>query len=265
LFELPVGISPRVHRLSVRPYLIYGITAFRLLNRPPPATGRTDTFNPGATQIGTEVSAVNEVTGVQCVTGFDAGSNNRIDNNSSYDLFLRVGLDRATQRTGLFFYYSPDVLGDGGNDEVFRFGPDYTYTSRRIRLTGQSLAGFDANPTNHGEALWFYGGFVEGTYRFTPTLISLARVDYAGMPAFNDRPEGGTTNVHRYICEMTAGLQYLVRENLKLVAEVTHSENHDAVNNSTLTGWAATVRFATAFWPLTPPLLSEVLPRTWRQ
>ena len=40
LFELPLGQSPRVHRLTVRPYLIYDVTAFGLLGQQPPVMNR---------------------------------------------------------------------------------------------------------------------------------------------------------------------------------------------------------------------------------
>lgn len=78
LFELPVGTSPRVHRLTTRPYLVYSLTAFRLLGRSPPVTdGRTDTFQPGSTQIGTELSAQHAATGVEAAAGFDLGSSSQ--------------------------------------------------------------------------------------------------------------------------------------------------------------------------------------------
>jgi hypothetical protein len=262
LFELPVGTSPRVHRLTARPYLIYSVTAYRMLGggiMPPVTDGRTDVFQPGATQIGGEFSARDALTGMELVGGFDLGSNNRNDNNSTIDVFARIGYDASPLRTGLFLYYSPDILGDGVKDAALRVGPDLVLLSRRTRVAVQLLAGRDSNPTNRDTELWFYGGFVEGSLRFTPTLLGLLRMDYAEMLDFDDRAAGGRTHVRRELWEATAGLQFLWLENVKVVAEVTYSENHEAVRDVTTDGVGATLRVVTAFWPLTPPFITEAL------
>ena len=258
LFELPLGESPRVHRLSVRPYLIYGITAFGLLGRRPPViTHRNDSLVLASGQIGCEASALEPDSGLQGAVGITTGSNNRIDNNTSADVFVRVGQELPTRRAGLFLYYGPDTLSDGATDHVLRLGPDLTLVSRRTRLAAQFLAGWDSNPTAQHDSLWYYGGFLQGDYRFTPALIALLRFDYVGMPNFDDRPDGGASHVRRRLWEVTGGAQYLIVENLKVVAEVTYAENHDAVTDATGTGLTATLRVATAFWPLTPPLIDQ--------
>jgi hypothetical protein len=83
LFELPLAASPRVHRLSVQPYLTYGITAYSLLGRLPPTRGaRKDTLNLSATQIGVELSGLNPEGGFGWAVGSTNGSNNRWDNNA---------------------------------------------------------------------------------------------------------------------------------------------------------------------------------------
>jgi hypothetical protein len=266
LFELPLGESPRVHRLSVRPYLIYGTTAFSLLGQAPPVTNiRTDSLVLASAQIGTEAVALDPETGFEAVAGVTTGSNNRIDNNDSADLFLRVGQELPARRAGLFLYYGPDTLGDGVDDRILRLGPDLTLSSRRTRFGAQFLAGYDSNPTGHHDSLWYYGGFLQGDYRFTPALLALLRFDCVGMPDFDDRSDGGTTHIRRRIWEVTAGAQYLIEENLKLVAEVTYAENHEIVSDTTATGVTATLRIATAFWPLTPPIVDRWLAPGWPQ
>lgn len=259
LFELPLGESPRVHRLSVRPYLIYGTTAFGLLGQPPPVTDRrTDSLVLASAQIGGEASVLHTENGLQLAAGVVTGSNNRIDNNDSADFFVRIGQQVWTHRTGLFLYYGPDTLSTA-SERVLRLGPDLTLLFRRGRLTAQFLAGWDSNPTATGVDLWYYGGFLEADFRLTTALIALLRLDYVGMPGFDDRGAGGTKDVRRRIWEITGGAQYLVREDLKVVAEVTYAENHDAVSNTSARGLTATLRVATAFWPLTPPLITEWL------
>jgi len=264
LFEMPLGQSPRVHRLSVRPYLIYGITAFGLLGRRPPGDDRRiDTLIMGSAQIGGEMEVLHEENGLHGVVGLVTGTNNRLDTNESADVFLRIGQEVSSHRLGLFLYYGPDNLGTA-SEQVLRIGPDLTLRSRRARLAAQFLAGWDSNPTGEGTTLWYYGGFLQTDYRLTPALITLLRFDYVGMPTFDDRVAGGTARVRRQIWEVTAGAQYLIVENLKLVAEVTYAENHEAVSDVTTTGLTATLRVATAFWPLTPPLVTEWMERAPR-
>src|SRR5262249_9591483 len=159
-----------------------------------------------STQIGGELSVLNPQNGMQCAVGLSEGSNNRIDNNSSQDPYLRIGYERDAWRTGLFFYYSPDILGADGTDQIYRFGPDLTWFARRGRVTAQFLAGYDSNPTNQQDSLWFYGGFLEGSYRWDPALITLLRVDSAGMPTFDDRSSGGTSHVQRTFWELTGSV-----------------------------------------------------------
>lgn len=263
-FELPLGASPRVHRLFARGYSIYGTSAFSLLGVRPPVDGRRkDTLSLASTQIGGELSALDDSTGATAALGVVAGSNNRKDNNSSKDVYLRLGRRFGFHNAGFFAYYSPDILGHGAHDGAARFGPDLTLYTRRFRLVAQALAGHDASPTAHGEPLWHWGGFLEGNLRLTPALIALLRVDHVGTPTFDDRAAGGTTRVRRRIWEVTGGAQYLLAENLKVVVEASYGNNYEAVARSTVESWSVTVRLATAFWPLTPPDLLPWLER-WR-
>ncbi|MBI3301349.1 MAG: hypothetical protein HYZ72_04630, partial [Deltaproteobacteria bacterium] len=94
-----------------------------------------------------------------------------------------------------------------------------------------------------------------------PTLVSLLRLEYAWTPRFDDTAQGGRTQVRRQLWQVTGGEQWLLLENLKLVAEATYGENHEGVSDRTVKSWSFTVRLVTAFWPLTPPGLSEWLDR----
>jgi len=266
VFELPLGSSPRVHRLSVQPYLIYGLSAFSLLGRPPPVRGaRKDSLVLAATQVGIEFSGRQSATGLGWALGSTTGSNNRVDNNASKDFYLRLSQTYGFQHVGFFLYYSPDLLGPGKQDQALRLGPDFSFYSRRLRFLGQFLAAYDSNPTGHGQELWYYGGFFEGNYRFSPALVSLLRLDYAWAPKFDDTSEGGRTRVRRRLWGVTGGGQWLLLENLKFVAEATYSENHEEVTDRTVQSWSFTVRLVTAFWPLTPPGLSGWVDRRKRR
>jgi len=276
LFELPLGVSPRVHRLSVQPYLVYGLNAFSLLGQPPPVQGvhdegeeeaggygppGTNAFILGATQVGLELSGLQPATGLSWALGMASGSNNRLDNNASKDFYLRVSQAYGLHKVGVFLYYSPDLLGPGVQDQTLRLGPDFSLYSRRFQLFGQFLANYDSNPTDRGQDLWYYGTFLEGNYRFTPAVISLLRTEYAWTPRFDDTAQGGHSRVRRQLWRVTGGGQWLPLENLKFVAEVTYGENHEGISDRTVKNWSATIRLVTAFWPLTPPGLNEWLTR----
>ena len=49
----------------------------------------------------------------------------------------------------------------------------------------------------------------------------------------------------------------MIFQNLKLVAEVTYGENHESVSDTVEKTWIGALHVVTAFWPLTPPGLSE--------
>jgi hypothetical protein len=264
LIELPLGSSPRVHRLSVQPYLTYNLTAGTILGKPPPVTsGRSDTLVLASTQIAAEWSGLDDASGRNLALGITDGSNNRFDNNGSKDVYTYLGQNFGLHRAGVFFLYSPDLLGQAPNDWAVRVGPDANFRFREWAVRTQFLAYYDSNPTGLRDGLWYYGSFIEGEYRFTPELLALSRVEYAWAPTFNDRSLGGTTYVHRRLWQLTGGLQYLLLENLKLIAEGTYGENHESINDAVAETWFVTVRMATAFWALTPPGLEKWPPSWW--
>jgi hypothetical protein len=261
LFELPLGTSPRVHRLSVAGYLTYNVDAFSLLGRQPPARDPTvprpqETLGLGGTQLGVELSGLENSDGLSAAVGAVAGSNNREDQNDAKDVFFRVGKAFGFHHAGLFLYYSPDLLDRGSpRDQALRTGPDVTFYFRRLQVVGQVLAGRDWNPTGRHDGIWWVGGFGELNYRLTPRLVSLVRVEHVGMPTFDD----GATRVRRSIWEVTSGAQWLIEDNVKLIVEGTYDANHEAVHDSTVRVWSVTIRLATAFWPFTPPVFARWL------
>ena len=251
-YELPLGVSPQIHRLSARPYLIYGSNACTLLGVAAPRGACADMPTLTETQIGMELSALQPERGFGWNVGFTNGSNNRLDNTASRDFYAHVSQSLGSDRLGLFLFYSPDIVGDGVEDRALRIGPDVDVYSRQLHLLGQLLAAYESNPTGHLQPLWYYGGFFEANYRLTATLLSLLRVDYAWTPRFDDRMHGGDTHVRRRLWEVTGGWQWLALQHVKMVAELTYGESHEAVSDSNVKTWAGTLRLVTAFWPFTP-------------
>jgi hypothetical protein len=252
-YELPLIVSPQIHRLSVRPYLIDQLSACALLDVAPPHGQCENISVPGETQIGLNLSGVQPLSGFGWDAGMTNGSNNQLNDTASPDFYLQASQLLGAHRVGLFFFYSPDLIGNGVEDRAIRVGPAVDFYSRRFRLLSQFLAEYESNPTGHQRSLWYYGGFVEGDYRLTTTLLSLLRVDSVWMPRFDDTMQGGDTQVRRQPWEVTAGLQWLILQNVKAVAEVTYGESHDSVSDSTVKAWAGTLRLVTAFWPFAPP------------
>jgi len=263
-YELPLGVSPQIHRLSVRPYLTYGLNGCSLLGIEPPGGRCEDSPTPGEPQLGAQVAAQHEVSSFGWVAGFTNGSNNLVDGTASKDVYLRASQGFWSHRVGFYLAYSPDLIGHGVDDRGVRFGPDLDLYSRRFRLLGQFLAGHESNPSGRERGLWYYGSFLEGQYRVTKDLLALLRFEYAWTQTFDDTRQGGVSRVRKRIWETTAGWQWLLVENVRVIAEVTYGEDVDTVSDQSTATWTGTLRLATAFWPLTPPFLphspSEVRP-----
>jgi hypothetical protein len=251
-YELPLGVSPQIHRLSARPYLIYGLDACTLLDVTPPRGACEDVPTLEEPQIGVEISALQGESGLAWSAGVTNGSDNRLEGTASRDFYFHVSQALGLHHIGFFVFYSPDIVGAGVQDRALRLGPDLDLYTRQFRLLGQFLAGYESNPTGHLQALWYYGGFVEANYRLTTTLLSLLRVDSAWTPRFDDSMDGGDTQVRRRLWEITGGCQWLILQNLKAVVEITYGENHEAVRDRSVKTWAGTLRLVSAFWPLAP-------------
>jgi hypothetical protein len=257
LLELPLGTSPRVHRLSMTSYLLYGLSAFSLLGRQRPI----DSPALSETQIAFELSGLDPNGGANFAAGVANGTNNQAIGRGELDAYVRLAQNFGLHKAGLFAYYSPDFARQGGRDEGFRLGPDVNFFWRQAGLRGQFLAGYDDSPTGQHVELWSYGAFAEGEYRWTPAIVTLARFEWAAMPTFDDTGHGGTTRVRRRVFQVTGGAQYLLLENLKLIFEANYGENREVVAERKVESWLVTFRIATAFWPLTPPGLDLLFPR----
>ncbi len=251
-FELPLGVSPRVHRLSAEPYLTYGLTGCALLDRAPPGVRCDDVPIPGEAQIGAELSALRPSTGFAWAAGVTNGSNNQLHDEASRDLYLHLSQAIGLHRLGFFLLYSPDVYRNGPSNRTLRLGPDLNWYTRRLRVLAQFLANYESNPTGHAQSLWYYAGFVEGECRLTARLLGLLRAEYAWTSRFDDTRAGGDARARRRLWAVTGGGQWLLLENVKLVAEATYGENRETVSGDPSGTWSVTMRVVTAFWALQP-------------
>ncbi len=258
-FELPLGVSPRVHRLSAQPYLTYELRACDLLGRAPAGVRCDNVAVVGESQIGAELGARDLASGFGWAVGVANGSNNRLDATASRQFYVRLAEQIGLHKAGLFLLYAPDLYGRG-DDRTLRVGPDLDWYSRRARVLAQFLANHESNPTDSDVGLWYYGTFVEGEYRLTTRLLALARGEYTWAPRFDDTHDGGDIRVRRQTWAVTGGAQWLLFENLKLVAEGTYGENRESVGDVTTPEWSVALRLVTAFWVPSPPATSRVWP-----
>jgi len=256
-YELPLTVSPDIHRLSFQPYLIYSLNACTLLGVNPPHGICDNEPVLGEPQIGGELGGVYPERGLTLSGGITNGSNTRLDTVGSPNGYLHAIQALGPHRIGFLMFYSPDLVGDNVQDRALRLGPDLDIYSRQLRLLGQFLAGYESNPTGHLTSLWYYGGFLETDYRLTTTLLALLRVDSTWTPRFDDTMNGGDTQIKRRVWEVTTGVQWSLLQNLKLVAEMTYGENHESVSDTVGKTWIGALHLVTAFWPLEPPGLNE--------
>jgi hypothetical protein len=255
-YELPLTVSPDVHRLSVQPYLIYSVNACSLVGVDPPHGTCDDEPTLGEPQIGGELSAMYPERGFTWAAGITNGSNNRLATVGSPNGYVHAVQAVGSHRIGFLMFYSPDLIGNNVQDRALRLGPDLDLYSRQLRIFAQFLAGYESNPTGHLTSLWYYGGFLEANYRLTTTLLALLRVDSAWTPRFDDTMNGGDTQSRRRLWGVTGGWQWSLLQNLKLVAEVTYGESHESVGDTVDKTWIGALHLVTAFWPLTPPGLN---------
>ena len=251
-YELPLGTSPRIHRLSATPYLTYALSGCRVLGTAPPGVDCANVPILGQSQIGGEVSVLHPSSGFGAAAGITKGSNNRLADEGSPEFYLRLGEEVGFQTVGVFLQYNPNNYPSGPRNQTLQVGPDFSVYTRRFRLLAQFLANFESDPTGHSQALWIYGGFLEGQYRVTATILGLLRAESAFNPVFDDTGAGGVTHVRDQFWALTGGAQWLLRENVKLVAEVSYEEDRETVQNSTKRVWFATIRAVMAFWLLDP-------------
>lgn len=145
--------------------------------------------------------------------------------------------DHTSIRVGAFYYHGTNQQNFGSktfsftgtiNEPFYRLGGDVRFKYRKLELFGVGLVGHDDNhlvdTTGTGSivrtnAVTFTGGFVGANYWIFPWLITTMRYDFVNSPSdfFNGASRYRTRNDFR------PGYQILVRANIKIVGEYTHT------------------------------------------
>jgi len=192
--------------------------------------------------------------------GLSNGSNGKADNNTSKDIYGRWVMRYYNQSLGLFTYRSPDTYDDGlrtnasiaGNtlgmgimsgsqdaNKTSRNGVDFTLSLLPVGvpvwLDNQLMFNNESNPTGFGQEFKWHGGFHQINWQPSKDYIAYARYDHIKGDAFNDTTisRNGVTGITKSTpseWDYVVGLQHLLNQNTKLVAEYRHHSFEDTAS-----------------------------------
>ena len=157
------------------------------------------------------------------------------------------------QSLGFFTYYSSDQYsnniqaagaaagfmkpspGSHSENGVSRNGIDLTLSLAAIGipvwLENQYMMNRESDPTGYGVAFRWKGGFDQLNWQPSKKVITYARYDWIKGDSFDDKTAGGSTNSKPKETDVVAGLQYLIQQNVKFIAEYRHDVFKDEANN----------------------------------
>jgi hypothetical protein len=258
--HLPLAYSPGKVRLSVNQYPVYERRALDLISPKLLSSDLDDgLFRLSEPQIILEVNGMvvpgKAVTDVgkrdtlwlEYHIGVTNGSNDKADPNNQKDLYGRLIARWYNQSLGVFAYYSADTYGTdirnagtalgimntgGSHNSTTRIGPDMTLSlaplGYPVWLENQLLFNRESDPTGFGKEFKWTGGFDQLNWQIMKTAIVFGRYDWISGKSFDDTSvPGGVTKAKPNEWDVVAGIQYLVRQNVKLVAEYRHDVFED--------------------------------------
>ncbi len=205
--------------------------------------------------------------------GVSNGSEDKADNNTDKDIYGRFVMRWYRQSLGFFGYYSPNTYGDnirtGGStvsstgDPAFMktgqftnsatwLGVDFTLSLTAVDipvwLENQFMTNRESNPTGYGQEFKWIGGFDQLNWQISKKAITYARYDWINGNSFDDTGAGGVTTSKPSETDVVAGVQYLVEQNMKLIAEYRHDEfKEEATPTAKVTSDGFTVRYMLGF------------------
>jgi hypothetical protein len=262
--HLPLGYASGKVRLSVNQYPIYERRALDLIV----GSSRVDQFildDNGLFRL-SEPQGIIEVNGMvvpgkdittvpkkdtfwfEYHLGISNGSQDKADNNTAKDIYGRFVMRWYRQSLGFFGLYSDDQNSDniqaggaaGGfmrpypgtghsKNSASRVGIDFTLSLAAIDvpvwLENQFMWNSENNPTGYGVSFKWSGGFDQLNWQPNKKTILYARYDWIDGKSFDDT----VTRSKPSETDVVAGIQYLVEQNMKLIAEYRHDVFKDDV------------------------------------
>jgi hypothetical protein len=176
------------------------------------------------------------------------GSNSASDGNVAKGLYGRFVMRWYNQSLGVFAFYSPDIMdagmrqdlsvagatvikGNGGPDKTVRVGPDATLSLAPLgvplSLENCVMYNSESSPTGYGKTFTWIGGFHQLNWFPVKKAVLYGRYDWVNGRKFDDGPAGGFTQAKPKEWDVVAGTQYVLLENLKLIAEYRHHAFED--------------------------------------
>ncbi len=267
--HLPLGYASGKVRLSVNQYPIYERRALDLLigssRVDDHISDDNGLFRLSEPQVIFEVNgmvvpgaAVTDVSKKETFwfeyhAGVTNGSQDKADNNQQKDLYGRFVMRWFRQSLGFFAYHSPDTYSDkirtagssisSTGDPAFmragqqsrnrasRNGIDATLSLAAIGipvwLENQYMMNSESNPTGYSVEFKWKGGFHQLNWQASKRVIAYARYDWIKGDSFNDT----VTQSKPMETDVVAGLQYLIQQNVKFIAEYRHDVFKDEANN----------------------------------
>jgi hypothetical protein len=286
--QLPLGYASGKVRLSVNQYPIYERRALDLISPKRPDDFITDDmglFRLSEAQVLFEVNGMvipgKAVTDVgkkdtfwfEYHAGITNGSEEKADNNNQKDLYGRFVMRWYRQSLGFFVYDSPDTYsndireagqtagvmsGRQSHNGATRIGIDATLSLAAIDipvwLENQYMTNKEDDPTGFGVAFKWQGGFDQLNWQISKKEIVYARYDWIKGDSYDDTTKSvnnvpGITKSKPSETDYVVGGQYLVQQNVKLIAEYRHDEFKDTATtpNSKITSDGYTVRCMIGF------------------
>jgi hypothetical protein len=257
--HLPLGYASGKVRLSVNQYPIYERRALDLLKGSKAVAtagpGGTDLGDQGLFRL-SEPQGIFEVNGMvvpggsvtdvskketfwmEYHAGITNGTQDQADNNTKKDVYGRFVMRWFRQSLGFFALHSPDQYSDtirgvggfmgtiGAKNSASRLGVDSTLSLTAIGipvwLENQYMANKESNPTETGVEFKWKGGFHQLNWQISKKAITYARYDWIKGDSFDDTVMGGSTTSKPKEMDVVAGVQYLIDQNVKLIAEYRH-------------------------------------------
>ncbi len=254
----PLAYSPGKVRLSINQYPIYERRALDLISPKRVedflTTDQADSLfrlsEPqqfleimGQIVPGSQILGKKETFWMEYHVGVSDGSNSKADNNTDKDVYGRFVMRWYGQSLGVFAWYSPDTYGDDirnagftagimsgaqGANRMRRVGPDMTLSlvpfGVPLWLENQVMFNSESNPTEYGKEFKWWGGFNQLNWQISKKAIAYGRYDYVKGDRFDDGHNPATKPDET---DEVVGAQYLLQENVKLVAEYRHHEYKD--------------------------------------
>jgi hypothetical protein len=201
--------------------------------------------------------------------GVTNASNSVSDGNASKGIYGRYVMRWYNQSLGVFGFWAGDISDDQMRREgqaagvmsgrraanaTVRAGPDATLSLAPLgiplSLENCVLYNRESDPMGYGKDFVWTGGFHQLNYAASPRGIAYARYDWINGKKYDDTTAGGVTRADPHEWDVIAGVQYLVLQNVKLVAEYRHHEFEDragAPRPAKLTDDGFTLRAMTGF------------------